>query len=92
MARLLKKSPCFRADRDVFLEFPTSTNRAFRERRAIQIADAATERGPNSSAAQRGVETLLAIPLLARGNGYRSDRNLALDFVEPFTERQIELR
>ena len=90
MARLLKKSPCFRADRDVFVEFPTSTNRAFKERKAIQIADAATERGPSSLAAQRGARTLLSVPLLREGMAI-GVIVIWRDFVEPFTERQIEL-
>src|SRR4030095_7960514 len=45
----------------------TSTYRAFSEQKAIQIADAATERGPSSLAAQRGARTLLSIPLLREG-------------------------
>ena len=48
----------------VFGVTPTSTNRAFKERKAIQIADAATERGPSSLAAQRGARTMLSVPLL----------------------------
>src|SRR5262249_42512424 len=37
-----------------------STARAISERKAIQIADAATERGPSSLAAQRGARTMLS--------------------------------
>ena len=69
---------------------PTSTGRAFSERKAIQIADAATERGPNSAAAQRGARTLLSVPLLREGMGI-GVIVIWRDFVEPFTERQIEL-
>ena len=41
--------------------FPTSTNRAFSEQKAIQIADATAERGPSSLAARHGARTLLSI-------------------------------
>jgi GAF domain-containing protein/anti-sigma regulatory factor (Ser/Thr protein kinase) len=68
----------------------TSTNRAFSERKAIQIADAATDRGPNSLAAQRGARTLLSIPLLREGMAI-GVIVIWRDLVEPFTDRQIEL-
>jgi GAF domain-containing protein len=68
----------------------TSTDRAFSERKAIQIADAATERGPSSLAAQRGARTLLSVPLLREGMAI-GVIVIWRDFVEPFTERQIEL-
>src|SRR5262249_11521796 len=67
-----------------------STSRAISERKAIQIADAATERGPSSLAAQRGARTMLSVPLLREGMGI-GVIVIWRDFVEPFTERQIEL-
>src|SRR5262249_12322360 len=67
-----------------------STARAISERKAIQIADAATERGPSSLAAQRGARTMLSVPLLREGMGI-GVIVIWRDFVEPFTERQIEL-
>ena len=68
----------------------TSTDRAFSGRRAIQIADAATERGSSSLAARRGARTLLSVPLLREGMAI-GVIVIWRDFVEPFTERQIEL-
>src|SRR5262249_13120110 len=67
-----------------------STSRVISERKAIQIADAATERGPSSLAAQRGARTMLSVPLLREGMGI-GVIVIWRDFVEPFTERQIEL-
>ena len=68
----------------------TSTNRAVSERKAIQIADAAAERGPSSLAARRGARTLLSIPLLREGTAI-GVIVIWRDFVEPFTERQVAL-
>ena len=68
----------------------TSTNRAFSERKAIQIADATAERGPSSLAAQHRARTLLAIPLLREGTAI-GVIVIWRDIVEPFTERQVAL-
>ena len=68
----------------------TSTNRAFSERKAIQIADATAERGPSSIAAQHGARTLLSIPLLREGTAI-GVIVIWRDIVEPFTERQVAL-
>jgi GAF domain-containing protein len=68
----------------------TSTNRAFSERKAIQIADAATERGPSSIAAQHGARSMLSIPLLREGTAI-GVIVIWRDIVEPFTERQVAL-
>ena len=70
--------------------FPTSTNRAFSEQKAIQIADATAERGPSSLAARHGARTLLSIPLLREGTAI-GVIVIWRDIVEPFTERQIAL-
>ena len=68
----------------------TSTNRAFSEKKAIQIADATAERGPSSIAAQHGARTLLAIPLLREGTAI-GVITIWRDIVESFTERQVAL-
>jgi GAF domain-containing protein len=68
----------------------TSTNRAFSERKAIQISDATAERGPSSIAAQLGARTLLSIPLLREGTAI-GVIVIWRDIVEPFTERQVAL-
>src|SRR5262245_7425673 len=68
----------------------TSTNRAFSEKKAIQIADATAERGPSSIAAQHGARTLLAIPLLRERTAI-GVITIWRDIVEPFTERQVSL-
>ena len=68
----------------------TSTNRAFSERKAIQIADATAERGPSSIAAQHGARTMLSIPLLREGTAI-GVIVIWRDIVEPFTERQVAL-
>src|SRR4029434_2581643 len=67
-----------------------STSRVISERKAIQIADAATERGPSSLAAQRGARTMLLVTWLREGMCI-GVLVIWRDFVEPFTERQIEL-
>jgi GAF domain-containing protein len=72
------------------LGFPTSTNRAFSEQKAIQIADATAERGPSSLAARHGARTLLSIPLLREGTAI-GVIVIWRDIVEPFTERQVAL-
>ena len=68
----------------------TSTDRAFGEQKAIQIADATAERGPSSVAAQHGARTLLSIPLLREGTSI-GVIVIWRDIVEPFTERQVAL-
>ncbi len=68
----------------------SSTNRAFSEQKAVQIADAAAERGPSSLAAQHGARTLLSIPLLREGTAI-GVITIWRDIVEPFTERQVSL-
>ena len=89
MVRLPKKSPCFRADRDV-LEFRPSTSRAFSERKAIQIADATAERGPSSLADKRGAQDDVGNTVAREGTAI-GVIVIWRDIVEPFTERQVAL-
>jgi GAF domain-containing protein len=65
--------------------------RAFVERKPIHILDAQLDAGPhNFLARQTGARTLLSVPLLREGTpiGFIT---ILRDFVEAFTERQIEL-
>ncbi len=64
--------------------------RAFLERRAIHILDQQEERGDQSLAVLSGARTLLAVPLLREGTAIGTI-TIWRDFVEAFTERQIEL-
>ncbi len=65
--------------------------RAIIERKPIHILDAQTEAGPHNFLAQQtGTRTLLSVPLLREGTPIGTITVLR-DFVEAFTERQIEL-
>jgi signal transduction histidine kinase len=66
------------------------TGRAFVERRAIHILDQQAEGGDHSLAVLTGARTLLAVPLLREGTAIGTI-TIWRDFVEAFTERQIEL-
>ena len=65
-------------------------SRAFFEKKPVQIPDAQMEFGPNSRAAQGGMRTLLAVPLLREGSAIGTI-TIWRDIVEPFTARQIAL-
>ncbi len=66
------------------------TGRAFLEKRAIHILDVETEPGEHVPARQLGTRTLLNVPLLREGTPIGTV-SIWRDFVEPFTERQIDL-
>jgi signal transduction histidine kinase len=69
----------------------TPIGRALVERRPVHIHDIQLEPGPQASLArQTGARTLLATPLLREGTPI-GGIIIWRDFVEPFTERQIEL-
>jgi GAF domain-containing protein len=69
----------------------TPIGRALVERRPVHILDVQSESGPHASLArQTGARTLLATPLLREGTPI-GGIIIWRDFVEPFTERQIEL-
>ena len=66
------------------------SGRAFLEKRAIHILDVEAEPGDHLPARQHGARTLLNVPLLREGTP-TGTITIWRDFVEPFTERQIEL-
>jgi GAF domain-containing protein len=69
----------------------TPTGRALVERRPIHVLDVQLETGPHISLArQTGARTMLAAPLL-REETPIGGIIIWREFVEPFTERQIEL-
>ena len=64
---------------------------AFLQRKPIQLLDTQVEaQGFHLLARQTGVRTLLTVPLLREGAGIGTI-TIWRDFVEPFSERQIEL-
>src|SRR4029077_20208683 len=64
---------------------------AFLERKPVHLLDAQLEAPAGQFLArQTGARTLLAVPLLREGTGIGTI-TIWRDFVEPFTERQIEL-
>ena len=64
---------------------------AFLERKPIHVLDTQVHAlGFQILARQTGIRTLLAVPLLREGTGIGTI-TIWRDFVEPFTERQIEL-
>jgi GAF domain-containing protein len=69
----------------------TPTGRALVERKPVHILDVQLEPEPQASLARRtGARTLLATPLLREGTPI-GGIIIWRDFVEPFTERQIQL-
>ncbi|HEU4340668.1 MAG TPA: GAF domain-containing protein, partial [Candidatus Binatia bacterium] len=69
----------------------TPTGRALAEHRPVHILDVQLEPEPQASLArQTGARTLLVTPLLREGTPV-GGITIWRDFVEPFTERQIEL-
>ncbi len=69
----------------------TPIGRAFVERKPVHILDVQSETGPHLSLArQTGTRTLLYVPLLREGRPI-GGIGILRDFVEPFTDKQIEL-
>jgi GAF domain-containing protein len=66
------------------------STRALLEKKAVHVLDAQAEPNYRTPAAQAQARTLLIVPLLREGTGIGTI-TIWRDFVEPFTERQIEL-
>src|SRR5438093_5834005 len=66
------------------------SSRALLERKPVHVLDAQAEPSFRAPAAQAQARTLLIVPLLREGAGIGTITAWR-DFVEPFTERQIEL-
>ena len=66
------------------------SSRAFTEKKPVQILDAQTEGGYRSPVSQANARTLLVVPLLREESGIGTI-TIWRDFVQPFTEHQIEL-
>ena len=66
------------------------SSRAFVEKKPVQILDVQTEGGYRSPVSQANARTLLVVPLLREDSGIGTI-TIWRDFVQPFTERQIEL-
>ena len=66
------------------------STRAFTEKKPIHVLDAQAEGTFRAPAAQANARTMLFVPLLREGSGIGTI-TIWRDFVEPFTDRQIEL-
>ena len=66
------------------------SSRALLEKKAIHVLDAQAEPNYRSPARQARARSMLIVPLLREGSGIGTI-TIWRDFVEPFTERQIEL-
>ena len=66
------------------------STRALSEKKVIHVLDAQLEPNFRSPAVQAQARTMLFVPLLREGSGIGTI-TIWRDFVEPFTERQIEL-
>src|SRR5262249_8365058 len=64
--------------------------RALREKKTVHVLDAQAEPNYRSVRAQAHARTMLYVPLLREGTGIGTI-TIWRDFVEPFTDRQIEL-
>ena len=68
----------------------SAAGRAFSERKPVHVLDARTQAWTHNLSTRTGARTILAVPLMREGMPVGSVI-IWRDFVEPFTERQIEL-